>query len=235
MRSRLLPLTFLPYRRALTLVVVVAQSIVAFGIPLPTSVLAQGKSQNTSYPCQSRACGCLTAEQWWAGDCCCFTLEQKLSWAEANGIEPPDHVRPAVKVRKSQSASVMPCCSEPGDLISSPHAERSTSETPSTNSCCERKEDNTASVTESAQKRHETSPNTTDAIEWHWVAGFSAQKCRGEGPTGFLNPDPSIPPVLIATHPGKPVPGTLVCITSTPVTFTSHRPPTPPPRKSSQS
>src|SRR5262249_26842575 len=51
-------------------------------------------------------------EECWAGDCCCFTLEQKLDWAEAHGIEPPPHVRPMVEARKARQAEAKPCCCE---------------------------------------------------------------------------------------------------------------------------
>lgn len=60
--------------------------------------------ESASYPCQLRGCGCGTAEECWRGDCCCFTLEEKLAWANANGIEPPGHVRTMVAARKGRPA-----------------------------------------------------------------------------------------------------------------------------------
>lgn len=49
-----------------------------------------GKS-NERFACQSRRCGCRTAEQCW-NSCCCFTLEERIAWARANHAEIPQHV-----------------------------------------------------------------------------------------------------------------------------------------------
>ncbi|MFO0841505.1 MAG: hypothetical protein U0797_03760 [Gemmataceae bacterium] len=86
----------------------------ALGCPVPARS-ARGDRQ--PFPCQSRPCGCASAEECWKGDCCCFTLEEKLAWAEENGVEPPAHVRPLVEARRAASP---PCpqgccthCAEP--------------------------------------------------------------------------------------------------------------------------
>ena len=106
---------------ALTLV---SHLMVALGFPMPGGDDSlKGASQ--VYPCHDRPCGCAAAELCWAGDCCCFTIEEKLDWADANGIEPPEHVRRMVKSRKARSAVSKPkpkscckdsapaCCDEP--------------------------------------------------------------------------------------------------------------------------
>jgi hypothetical protein len=62
------------------------------------------------YPCRTRPCGCATSEECWAGDCCCFTLAEKVAWAEANGVEPPPHVRPLVAARAKKLAKPKSCC-----------------------------------------------------------------------------------------------------------------------------
>lgn len=81
------------------------------GFPLWLTSKRHKPVTDVAYPCQHRPCGCMTAAQCWRGDCCCFTLEEKLAWAEANGIEPPQHVRPMVEARRQQSAvAAKPSC-----------------------------------------------------------------------------------------------------------------------------
>ena len=75
----------------------VSQALAATGVPLPSPGVA---ASGVPFPCQARACGCLTATACWAGDCCCSTLEEKLLWADAQGFEPPAHVRPLVAARR---------------------------------------------------------------------------------------------------------------------------------------
>jgi len=74
-----------------------SQAFAATGMPLPSPGPA---ASGVPFPCQSKACGCLTATACWAGDCCCSTLEEKLVWADARGFEPPAHVRPLVAARR---------------------------------------------------------------------------------------------------------------------------------------
>ena len=100
--------------RALILVLtLVSHLMVALGFPMPGGNDSR-KEASQFYPCQDRPCGCGAAELCWAGDCCCFTLEQKLDWADANGIEPPEHVRRMVNARKARPAASKPksCCED---------------------------------------------------------------------------------------------------------------------------
>jgi hypothetical protein len=79
-------------RDVIVVLTLVSHLMLTFGIPLPAPSRKK-PTDGVPYPCQSRPCGCVTAEQCWAGDCCCFSIEEKLAWAEANGVEPPEHVR----------------------------------------------------------------------------------------------------------------------------------------------
>ncbi len=55
-----------------------------------------------------RPCGCGSYDECWAGDCCCFTLSEKLAWARANNITPP---REAVeKAARSTHSAAKPAC-----------------------------------------------------------------------------------------------------------------------------
>ena len=93
--------------RALATLAALGGLLAALGWPAPPSARRSGEA----YPCQARACGCVSAEKCWAGDCCCFTLEEKLAWADARGIEVPGHVRPLVARRASRpSRPKCPAC-----------------------------------------------------------------------------------------------------------------------------
>ncbi len=94
--------------RGVTLaLLLVSQVVAATGVPLPSPGVA---ASGVPFPCQSKACGCLTATACWAGDCCCFTLEDKLLWADAQGYEPPEHVRPLVAARQCSPARAPDDC-----------------------------------------------------------------------------------------------------------------------------
>src|SRR5438132_7984698 len=64
-------------------------------IPMP--VFASKKASGQPFPCQDHACGCATAEECWR-HCCCFSAEERWSWAQEHGVQPPDYAeRPAAK------------------------------------------------------------------------------------------------------------------------------------------
>jgi hypothetical protein len=96
--------------RAVVVVTVLGQVLTAIGVPLRASTSQSSTDGSLRFPCQERPCGCLTAEQCWAGDCCCFTLEEKVVWAAANGVTPPEHVFTLLE-RKSRARSA--CCDQP--------------------------------------------------------------------------------------------------------------------------
>ena len=96
---------------AITLIVHVVSTV---GFPVRAASVAK-VDRGPAFPCQDRPCGCATSEQCWSGDCCCATLEEKLAWADARGIEPPSHVRPLVAARQAQHAKVRSCCAHSHD------------------------------------------------------------------------------------------------------------------------
>jgi hypothetical protein len=99
-------------RGVIVVLVLTSHFLCAFGFPLPARSPVSDY-RNRPFPCQSQACGCLTSEECWKGDCCCYTLEEKLAWADAREIEPPAHVRPMVEARKGSTAAIKnACCSE---------------------------------------------------------------------------------------------------------------------------
>lgn len=75
---------------------------------------SSGKDQSAPFPCQSRLCGCKSAQQCWK-KCCCFTDTQKVAWAKANRVTPPVFVVIAAKreapVAKATGRRTVVCCS----------------------------------------------------------------------------------------------------------------------------
>ncbi|MFQ3651974.1 MAG: hypothetical protein SNJ75_16755 [Gemmataceae bacterium] len=138
--------------------------LTTFGYP----VLACRYSKPTgpAFPCQFRPCGCLTAEECWAGDCCCFTLQEKIAWADARGVAVPAAARAKAQQahaseQKAQpargcehKAQPAPCCKQ---------AEACPCCQPARETCCSEPESNSMPVA------------------FAWVSGVSARKCRGEG------------------------------------------------------
>ncbi|WP_171469397.1 hypothetical protein [Frigoriglobus tundricola] len=223
----------------------VSHLLATFGFPLP----APKKGSSQPFPCQNRPCGCLTYDACWAGDCCCFTIEEKLRWAEENGIEVPTHVRPLIESRKSRPApppkKKKSCCSE-----AEPAPEPTPAPTccekgkPAAPTCCAEKASCAAgtatagcpecapkSASKCCEQKSPREAHATDRSGVRWVAGVFAQKCRGEGPAGLFLLDPGIAPDLtpiVLPEPERPVHPAPRSDRTTP---TSHCPPTPPPRQ----
>ncbi|MEZ6132276.1 MAG: hypothetical protein R3C59_26745 [Planctomycetaceae bacterium] len=62
----------------------------AMWVPVP-QISSPEKDRSEPYPCMDRPCGCASAEQCWK-KCCCFTNQQKVAWAERNGVKVPEYV-----------------------------------------------------------------------------------------------------------------------------------------------
>lgn len=167
-------------RQFLAVAALLSQLVVAMGAPAFSPRSA--KTGAIPFPCQDHPCGCTTSEQGWAGDCCCFTLEQKLAWAEERGIEPPAHVRSMVEARKA--------------------ATRKPAAKPS---CCAKREKPSCCADEVTAPIVEKPVTTAPAPVVKWTAAVFAQKCRGEGPTGLAASEVSIAPTLAVTpRPARP-------------------------------
>jgi len=220
----------------------VSHLVATFGFPLPFTP-PKSKSSSVPFPCQLQPCGCLTSEQCWKGDCCCFTIEEKLDWAQRNGIEPPEHVRPLVASRKARlTPPKMPsCCAEGGPSAASlislsptgceermPVASHPGGKGPS----CQTELVSSHDAAKVTSKCCETKPPREDEPRVYWVAGIFAQKCHGTGPAGLLTLDPTILPDRALTLFDDPDQLDSVAAESDRATPLSHRPPTPPPRLS---
>ncbi|MBY0522373.1 MAG: hypothetical protein K2R98_03205 [Gemmataceae bacterium] len=135
-------------RRGLVITVALAAYLTsALGIPLPVPT-AQDVSQ--PFPCQGHACGCRSADQCWQ-QCCCYSPEEKLSWAKDHHVEPPAHVN-----------------QEAADGWNAP---RLRDQEPAKKSCCS---------AHAETNRHEQSAAPT-CEKTNWVMGMSARHCQGLG------------------------------------------------------
>ena len=83
------------------------QFIVLIGLPLPR---ASAKDLSQPFPCQKRACGCVTANDCWTS-CCCFSAGSRVAWARDHGVTPPAPLV-AEADKESDDAERKPCCSE---------------------------------------------------------------------------------------------------------------------------
>lgn len=80
------------------------------GVPLPVRV---AKDRSTPFPCQDRPCGCASAERCWKS-CCCFTNEQKVAWANKQGVKLPDYVLVAAQKEAAPAKAARACCQRGG-------------------------------------------------------------------------------------------------------------------------
>lgn len=62
------------------------------------------------YPCEGGRCGCVSAKQCWT-TCGCHTLQQKVVWAERNGVPIPDFVGlSSIRCAEAPSKPACPLC-----------------------------------------------------------------------------------------------------------------------------
>lgn len=219
----------IPSRRNLLLTLMLIGHLqMTFGYP----AFGSGKSAGgVAYPCQSRKCGCLTSEQCWKGDCCCSTLEEKLAWADANGVEPPPHVRPMVESRRKASAAhpkAKSCCDHHAAVDDRSASNRSCCQKKAATCCSESKCDYDADAV--CDHRFDSPKQTPSGVRW--VVGIFAQKCKGEPGSGSVDHDPQTVPEATLIALPEVLRETWNAPHSVSVTSRTHRPPTPPPKLS---
>ncbi|MBC7855758.1 MAG: hypothetical protein IAF94_20205 [Pirellulaceae bacterium] len=64
-------------------------ALVTASLGMPVFIEPQ-RNTSQAYPCMHHRCGCGSAEACWRG-CCCMTTAQKLAWAKAHGVTPPEY------------------------------------------------------------------------------------------------------------------------------------------------
>jgi hypothetical protein len=87
--------------------------LIALGVPCP-AIARVIKDTSIPFPCQDKLCGCMNAEQFWAG-CCCMTMSERLAWAKDHQVPPPANVEEPKRSCCSVEAPddcPMPCCAK---------------------------------------------------------------------------------------------------------------------------
>ena len=184
-----------PWRRFLTgkrfrdaVVVLTAFSylLIALGLPLPASARNAPKDSDIPYACQNRPCGCQSSQECWKGDCCCFTLEQKIAWANENNITPPEHAVRLAEARalKAHDGTKHGSCCDAADHQA-------------TRSCCdahhhEDADDDHDDAATASCCHEQKAPRSVAKI----VIGIFALQCHGEVANGLAALPLAVPPVV---------------------------------------
>jgi len=74
------------------------------GIPLPIRIASGGKDRSQPFPCRDSLCGCQSAADCWES-CCCHTLAERVAWARAHGVTPPESALVALASQSESPAS----------------------------------------------------------------------------------------------------------------------------------
>ena len=97
--------------RAIVLTSLLTLVATTVGVPIVRPVLGPGgKDISRPYPCMDSACGCRDAQSCWQG-CCCHTNAEKLAWAHAHHVTPPEFVMNAALNEKAKRPVEAVCCS----------------------------------------------------------------------------------------------------------------------------
>lgn len=91
--SRLIKSCSKYWRKAVASVLLLCFCCAVLPLPFDVSINTTSGSHEESteaFPCQGCGCGCKTAEQCWTS-CCCYTPSQRLAWAKAHRVTPPDY------------------------------------------------------------------------------------------------------------------------------------------------
>lgn len=130
-------------RHSLIAILLIANIIfLSFGVRFHGTVL---QDLSIPFPCQGGTCGCRDAYTCW-NNCCCNTAAERLAWAKANGVTPPNNVMARLlqeaalitaagscetpKVASCCAAKTKSCCATQSAPLCS---------TPTPGSCCETK------------------------------------------------------------------------------------------------
>jgi hypothetical protein len=227
-----LSLSAVGLRRTLATLVVIGQLLGTIGL-IPVNARSTD-SDSTPYPCKGHLCGCRTAAECWAGPCCCYTMREKLDWAERNGIKPPEQaLRLASDESQAADESTEP---EPSCCCHSKVPKACDMKTTMAgSSCCANTSHPQDGAGHSSMERGQHRRAGADSSgransKTTWLAGFYAQRCHGSGADalGLLNVGvvPTIPPAPVLD---VPLVGRFVPTDCLPVGIPS-RPPLPPPK-----
>jgi len=180
-----LPNPIRPYNRRWLASGCIALYLVAcsgLSLPMPAPDRTE-KDDSTPYPCQNGTCGCDSAEKCW-NNCCCLTMAERLAWARAHHVTPPDFVvaQAAADSAQEESACCAGCCEETctsntaADALVHDHSCEDACCLPATCGQASQRGSSAASCCHTPPAK--TKPAATKAI--HWVNFIEAQKCSGQ-------------------------------------------------------
>ena len=95
---------------ALTAIVALAWLLQSAHLRLPIEIV---KNISIPFPCQFSGCGCSDAVQCWSS-CGCHTDAEKIAWAKANSVQPPEwfleDLKTKTKEASAEDSSCGGCC-----------------------------------------------------------------------------------------------------------------------------
>ncbi|WP_339745681.1 hypothetical protein [uncultured Rubinisphaera sp.] len=227
MLPRLLKTIRITFRQAIALLVVLGMCASIIPLPMTVPVTAE-KDRSTPFPCQDRPCGCASAKQCWKS-CCCFTDSQKLAWAKANHVTPPDYVIAAAEKEASEKSQVVKnCCAQ--------HSVESQIVQAVTPSCCQKSASAEMACCKSAvpagccqEDSTSVAENEESTVKTQTVLTAFVLRCHGQS-NFFWNSIPWSDLVFNTTElPAMNMTGS-VCLLSETLIECPLNPPEPPPR-----
>jgi hypothetical protein len=214
--------------------------VCAMLLPLPMALLPSNspeKDQSQPFPCQSRPCGCRSAEQCWK-KCCCFNNSQKIAWAKANKVTVPEYVLAAAETEKRTSVEF---CSLPGkqspdkNVVESKRSCSRCDAKPGDERrvACDREHTDVvggSKTTKRSQPKSEAGENAQPLnSSSKWVMAVYSAECQGQGPQVYCSIVLVIPSCQILA-PVMPSMIETCSIESERMLSATLRPPVPPPK-----
>jgi hypothetical protein len=184
-----------PLPRRLSAGLALASYLVAIvGFPLPVSA---GKDSGRPYPCQGHPCGCGSAEDCWR-HCCCFSPEERWSWAAERHIQPPSYAEKpgaggwrAARLRERDGHIT----TRKADCPHCAKAPSATSVATTAQSCCAKSRP-AGSTPKAPQAREAKTQKKTPKPGSRWRFGWNARHCQGLAnvwiSSGAIHPPPSV-------------------------------------------
>lgn len=178
-------------RPAITLVLVFAQAVAAFGFPL-----IRPKSGGPSGTCGGGQCGCETACGGVHEGCCCRPAPLATAAAPTPAPPPPPQTDGCRKCGRPPESC---CCPKPATAPPScPRCRDRETKAKSDNcSSCQQESLGSCSKPTAHLITPPTDGDSTPVVTW--VAAWKARQCRGEGPLGLLAELPAVPPGIPVT------------------------------------
>jgi hypothetical protein len=199
-------------RRAISALALAGYLAAIAGIPLPAASLKDG---GEPFPCQNHACGCRNAAECWH-HCCCFTPEQRVSWAIAHHVAVPDYLQAIVAARTGAPANRESDTSGDAPCPACKHATRHDVNDSDQDDCC--------------CHAHQCGRCTDDhESPCGWQSGIAALQCRGVSML-WLSTGAALPLRPSASWAPSADPGDWLRFTGNQHPHLSSDPAVPPPR-----